>query len=329
VPIVNAGEQGDLLQRIALMRKQLALDLGIVIPSVRIRDNIQLPASGYVIKLRGIKVAAGEVLAHHLLAIDASGSGATMDGVRTSDPSFGMPAAWIRPDRRLDAESRGLTVVDPQVVLSTHLMETMRRHASELLTRQGVRELMDGLKEANPALVDDVTAKLSLGIVHRVLQRLLREGIPIRDLMVILEALSDAGDQIKDPEPLTEHVRRALAPMIANLFAERDGTIRGITVGPKLEASLMTLFSTRQTRESVRSLEPDDVAAALRTLTQLAASTKRDGRFRPLIAPAALRVGIRRLIDPVLPQLSVLSLGELPPQTPIASVGLWELNRAG
>jgi len=328
VPIVNGGEQGDLLQRIALMRKQLAVDLGIVAPSVRIRDNIQLPAAGYVIKLRGVKVAGGEILAHHVLALDTGGTGATIDGVRTTDPSFGMPAVWIAPSRRLEAESRGLSVVDPQVVLSTHLMETMRRHAAELLTRQNVRELIDGLKETNPALVDDVTTKLSLGVVHRVLQRLLREGIPIRDLMVILEALSDAGDQVKDPEVLTEHVRRALAPVIANLFAERDGGVRGLTIGPKLEAALMTLFSTRPGRDNARALEPDDVATALRTLNQLATSTKRDGYYRPLITPPALRVGVRRLVDPVAPQLPILSLGELPPHTPITSLATWELTRA-
>jgi flagellar biosynthesis protein FlhA len=329
VPIVNGGgEQGDLLQRIGLMRKQLATELGIVIPSVRIRDNIQLPSAGYVIKLRGIKVASGEIMSHHLLALDAAGTGATVDGVRTTDPSFGLPAVWIRPERRLDAESRGLSVVDPQVVLSTHLMETMRRHAAELLTRQNVRELVDGLKEANPVLVDDVIAKVSLGLVHRVLQRLLREGIPIRDLMLILEALSDAGDQIKDAEALTEHVRRALAPVISNLFAERDGSIRGITIGPRLEAALMTLFSTRPGRDNARSLEPDDVATALRTLNQLATSTKRDGYYRPLVTPPALRVGVRRLVDPVLPQLPILSLGELPPHTPITSVATWELTRA-
>jgi flagellar biosynthesis protein FlhA len=328
VPIVNGGEQGDLLQRVALMRKQLAVDLGIVVPSVRIRDNSQLPAAGYAIKLRGVKVAGGEILGHHLLALDTGGTGATIEGVRTTDPSFGMQAVWIRPDRRLEAESRGLSVVDPQVVLSTHLMQTMRRHAAELLTRQNVRELIDGLKESNPALVDDVTAKLSLGVVHRVLQRLLREGIPIRDLMVILEALSDAGDQVKDPEALTEHVRRALAPVIANTFAERDGSIRGVTIGPRLEAALMTLFSTRPGRDNARALEPDDVAAALRTLNQLATSTKRDGYYRPLITPPALRVGVRRLVDPVVPQLPILSLGELPPQTPITSLATWELTRA-
>ena len=328
VPIVNGGDQGDLLQRIALMRKQLALDLGIVIPSVRIRDNIQLPASGYVIKLRGVKVASGEILAHHLLALDTAGTGAVIDAVRTTDPTFGMSAFWITPNRRLEAENRGLSVVDPQVVLATHLMQTMRSHAAELLTRQGVRELIDGLKESNPALVDDVTAKLSLGVIHRVLQRLLREGVPIRDLVVILESLSDSGDQVKDPEALTEQARRALGPVLRTLFAERDGSIRGLTMGPRLEAALMTLFSTRPTKDGARPLEPDDVAGALRTLNQLATSTKRDGIYRPLITPPALRVGVRRLIDPVVPQLPILSLGELPPHTPVTSLATWELSRA-
>ncbi len=326
VPIVN-GAQGDLLQRIALMRKQLAVDLGIVVPSVRIRDNIQLPSTGYAIKLRGVKAAGGELMSHHLLALDTTGMARAIEGVPTKDPSFGIPAVWIRPESRLEAEGRGFSVVEPAVVLSTHLMESIRRHASELLTRQNVRELLDTLKETNPVLVDNVAAKLSLGIVHRVLQRLLKEGVPVRDLVIILETLSDAGDQAKDPEALTEHVRRALGGVIAHQYADVDGVIRGITIGPKLESALMTLFTARPTRESVKALEPDDIAAALRALADTAARTKRDGQYRPLVTPPALRVGVRRLVEPVLPLLPVLSLGELPAQTIINPVATWEVSR--
>jgi flagellar biosynthesis protein FlhA len=328
VPLVDETQGGDLLQRIGILRRQLALELGILVPPARIRDNIQLPATEYAIKLRGIKVASGEVMPRHLLALNVTGVGTPMDGVQTVDPSFGIPSVWIAPDRRLEAEAAGYSVVESQTVLSTHLMETVRRHAAELLTRQNARELLDSLKETHPALVEDISAKLSLGVLHRVLQRLLREGIPVRDLTGILETLSDAAEQTKDPEVLTEAVRRTLASVIVQLHDEGDGSVRGITVGPRLETALMGLFSPRPTREGARALEPDELATVLRSLGNLIDTTRRDGQPRPLITPPALRVGIRRLIEPIMPRLSVISLGELPAQTPIHSLATWELPRA-
>lgn len=329
VPLVDEGQQGDLLQRIGIMRKQVAVELGIIVPPARIRDNIQLPATAYAIKLRGVRVAQGELLPKYLLALNTSGATARLDGIETTDPSFGIPAVWIAPDRRLEAEASGYSVVEAGTVLSTHLMETIRRHAADLLSRQNVRELLDGLKETHPALVEDVTpGKLPLGTVHRVLQRLLREGVPIRDLVTILEALSDGADMTKDPDLLTEHARRALSSVIVQLLDEGDGAVRGITIGPKLEAALMTLFSPRQQAQGARTLEPDEIAAVLRQLDRLAADTRRDGVMRPLITPPALRSGVRRLVEPILPTLPVVSLGELPAQTPIQSLATWELSRA-
>jgi flagellar biosynthesis protein FlhA len=328
VPLVDESQKGDLLQRIALMRKQLAVELGIIVPPARIRDNIQLPATEYCIKLRGVRVASGEVLPRYLLALDTTGAAAPIDGIRTTDPSFGLPAVWITPDRRVEAEANGYSVVEPQTVLSTHLMETIKHNSADLLSRQNVRELLDALKETHPALVDDtIPGKLSLGTVHRVLQRLLREGIPIRDLALILETLSDAAEMTKDPEALTEQVRRTLSTVLVQLFDDGDGSIRGITMGPRLEAALMGLFSPRPTRDG-RPLEPEDLTGALRQLNELVNYHKRDGQLRPLITPPSLRVGVRRLVEPVMPNLPVLSLGELPAQTPIHSLATWELPRA-
>jgi len=329
VPLVDEAQKGDLLQRIGLMRKQLAIELGMIVPPARIRDNIQLPATEYAIKLRGVRVAGGEVLPRYLLALDTTGAAVPVDGIRTTDPSFGLPAIWITPERRVEAEANGYSVVEPQTVLSTHLMETIRRHSADLLSRQNVRELLDGVKETHPALVDDtIPGKLSLGTVHRVLQRLLREGIPIRDLPLILETLADAAEVTKDPEALTEQVRRTLSSVLVQMFDDGDGAISGITMGPRLETALMGLFSPRPAREGVRMLEPDDLTGALRQLNELMDAHKRDGQFRPLITPPALRVGVRRLVEPVLPHLPVLSLGELPAQTPIHSLATWELPRA-
>jgi len=329
VSLVDETQQGDLLHRVAIMRRQAALEIGVLIPPARIRDNIRLTPTEYLFRIRGVKVAGGEVMPRYLMALDPGGSAPAIDGIRTTDPSFGMPATWITPDRRTDAEAMGYNVVEAATVLATHLMETIRRHAGSLLSRQDVRQLVDALRETHPALVEDlIPARLSLGALHRVLQRLLQEGLPVRDLVTILEALSDVAESSKDPEVLTEHVRRALSHLVAQRFADDDGTVRGITVGPRLEAALMQLFSPRGGSDTARPLEPDQLTALLRQLDGLVTAARREGRSRPLITPAGLRVGIRRLVEPILPDLSVVSLRELPPQTPVQSTALWEVPRA-
>jgi len=232
------------------------------------------------------------------------------------------------PDQRATAETLGWNVVEAPTVLATHFMEIIREHAADVLTRQNVREMLDGLKDTHPALVEDVVpGKLSLGVVHRVLQRLLKEGLPVRDLSTILEVLSDAAEITKDPEQLTEHVRRALSSVIVQMLGGEGRTLHAITIGPRLEVALMQLFSPR-TRENVRSLEPEDLTRALQSLHEIAGQCQSDGQYPPLITPPGLRLGVRRLVEPILPKLPVISLGELPTQTPIQTLRLWELNHA-
>ncbi|HEY3934413.1 MAG TPA: flagellar biosynthesis protein FlhA [Gemmatimonadales bacterium] len=328
IPMVDEAQHGDLLHRIGIVRRQVAIELGIIVPPARIRDNIQLAPTEYAIKLRGMRVAGGEIMPKYLLALDTTHKSAPIEGIRTTDPTFGMPAVWIAADRRVDAEAEGYNVVEAPTVLSTHLMETIRRHAGDILSRQDVRELVDGLRETHPALIDDlIPNRLSLGTLHRVLQRLLREGLPVRDLVTILETLADNADTSKDPEVLTEHVRRALSNVVAQLFADTDGCVRGITIGPRLESALMQLFAPRATRDGAIPLEPDQLTALLRTLGELVTAARRDGRARPLITPPALRTGVRRLVEPILPELPVISLGELPPQMPVQSLAIWEMTR--
>ena len=328
VPLVDEAQGGDLLQRIGILRKQLALELGILVPPARIRDNIQLGAGEYVIKMRGARIAGSELLPRQVLALDAGGATGTLEGVRTKDPSFGMPAVWIAPEGRGAAETLGWNVVEPSTVLATHLMETIREHAHELLSRQHVRELLDGLKATHPALVEDVVpGKLSLGTVQRVLQRLLREGLPVRDLVTILEALSDAAESTKDVELLVEHVRRSLSHVIAQMLGGPQRAVHAITLGPRLEVALMHLFSPRA-REGGPVMEPDDLTRALQSLHQIAEETQEGGQLPPLVTPPALRVGVRRLIEPVLPRLPVISLSELPTQTPLHTLRTWELSHA-
>ncbi len=329
IPLVDEKQGGDLLERITLLRKQAALELGILVPPIRIRDDIRLPANEYIIKLRGSEIARAEVMPRFLMALDTGRVIAPVDGMDTMDPSFGMPAKWIAAGRRVEAESYGYVVVEPSTVIATHLMEKLKTNASELLGRQDVQEMVDTLKRTHPALVDDVIpAKLSLGTLHRVLQRLLKERIPIRDLVSILEALADAADQTKDPELLTEHVRRALTNVIARLYMDDVGAVRGITLGPRLEASLMGLFSPRANQQSAMLLTPDALATLLRDLNALSSINASEGRVVPLLTPPNLRVGVRRLVEPVLPGLPIISLAELPPYVKLDSLATWELGNA-
>ena len=329
IPLVDEAQGGDLLDRIAMLRKQAALEFGILIPAIRIRDDIRLPATEYLIKLRGSEIARADVMPRHLLALDTGGALGPIEGVETIDPSFGMPARWISPTRRDEAEAMGYVVVEASTMIATHLMETLKANAADLLGRQDVQEMLETIKKSNPALVEEmIPAKMSLGTLHRVLQRLLRERVPIRDLVTILEALGDATDTVKDPEQLTEHVRRALGNVIAKLYTGEDGMLRGITLGPKLEASLMGLFAPRAaTAGSANLLTPDSLAQLLRALQTLSTDSA-DGRPVPLIVPPGLRIGVRRLVEPVLPALPVISLAELPPFVNLSTVAIWEINHA-
>jgi flagellar biosynthesis protein FlhA len=237
-----------------------------------------------------------------------------------------MPARWISAPRRAEAESLGYVVVEPPTVVATHLMEMLKSSAGDLLGRQDVQEMVDALKRTHPALVDDVVpGKISLGILHRVLQRLLRERLPIRDLVSILEALGDGADHTKDPEALTERVRLALSHVIARQHLDSTGGIRAIGMGPKLETALMSLFSPRGGQASAAIMNPDTLAGLLRQLSNLSSAYVTEGKSLPLVTPPGLRVGVRRLIEPVLPQLSVVSLAELPAHVALENVAVWEM----
>lgn len=296
---------------------------------VKVDGSYDNPSNEYVIKLRGSEMARSEVMPRFLMALNTGGVVSPIEGIDGVDPSFGMPARWIAANRRADAEAYGYVVVEPSTVVATHLMEVLKTNAAELLGRQDVQEMVETLKKTHPALVEDIVpAKISLGTLHRVLQRLLRERIPIRDLVTILEALGDAADTTKDPEALTEQVRRSLCNVIARLYAEPDASVRGITVGPRLEQALTGLFSPRTAQPGLPLLNPDALARLLRELNDMSSAYSSEGRPVPLVTPASLRVGVRRLIEPVLPSVPVISLAELPAVVNLHSVGMWELANA-
>jgi flagellar biosynthesis protein FlhA len=324
IPLAEEGN-GDLLARVGLLRKQAALESGVLIPAIRIRDDIAIGTHEYVIKLRGTQVARGEVLPRHLLALDTGSVVAPVEGIDTVDPSFGLPARWIAPRLRGDAEALGYAVVDATTMIATHLMETLKGHAADLLGRQDVQEMLETVKRQNPALVEElIPNRVSLGILHRVLQRLLRERVPIRDLVTILEAVGDGVDTTKDPDQLSEFARRALGPVLARQHADAEGVVRAIALGPKLEATLTGLFTQRG---SMPMLAPEQLVAVLRDLQRLSADGP-DGRPTPLIVPPALRLGVRRLVEPVMQKLPVLSLAELPPSVQINTIATWEMKHA-
>jgi flagellar biosynthesis protein FlhA len=329
IPLVDEAQGGDLLDRIQLLRKQAALEVGILIPPIRVRDDLRLPANEYVIKLRGAEIARAEVMPRFQLALDTGAVARPIEGIETIDPAFGLTARWIATTRRVEAESYGYVVVEPTTVVATHLMESLKANAAELLGRQDVQEMVEALKRTHPALVDElVPAKVSLSLLHRVLQRLLRERVPIRDLVTILEALGDHIDMVKDPEALTEHVRRSLANVIARMYSDDTGAVRGLTLGPRLETALMGLFSPRSTQSTAMPLTPDMLADLLRDLHRQSTTHAIDGRLPPLIVPPSLRVGIRRLVEPVMASLPVVSLAEFPSSVKLNSVASWELRHA-
>jgi len=334
IPLVDERQGGELLGRVSLLRKQAAFELGVVMPSLRIRDDLRLPANEYVLRIRGVEAARAEVLPRFLLALDTGSVARPIEGIEAVDPSFGLRGRWIVPDRRVEAEADGYMVVEPAAVIATHLHEVLKGHAAELLGRQDVQAMLDTLRKSHPALVEDmIPSRLSLGTLHRVLQRLLEERVPIRDMVTILEALGDIAEQTRDVEQLTEHVRRALGPLIAQQYMDAEGAIRGVTIGPRLESALLALFSPRPAAGGAGAgqalLNPSSIAHLLRDLNALAATHTRDGKLPPLITPPGLRVGVRRIVEPVMRGLPVLSLAELPAQVSVAAIGTWELPKPG
>lgn len=326
IPMIDEKAGGTLLERIATLRRQAAQELGFLIPSVRIRDDVALPANDYVIRVRGTEVSRWELMPTRLLALETSPGSDPIDGIPTREPSFGMAAHWIAPREREDAEYKGYVVVEAPTVLATHLMETLRGNAADLLGRQDVQEMVTALKDTYPALIEGIVPdKIPLGTLHRVLQRLVKERVPIRDLVTILETLADLAETTTNVEVLTEKVRSALGSTIAEQYTNESGAIRGITIGAELEGALLHLFNPRQTGASTALLDPDSLTGLLNGLGTILRDFRGSAERPPLIAPPGLRAGIRRLIEPVLPDIPVLSLSELPPQIAIDSLATWEV----
>ena len=319
IPLVDEAQGGDMLERITMIRRQCALELGMVVPVIRIRDNLQLEPNSYVIKIKGIPVSSGEILIQHYMAMDSGGVTNEVTGIPTKEPAFGLDALWIDEGVREEAENAGYTVVDPPSVLATHLTEIIKNHAHELLGRKEVKMLLDGMKEEFSAVIDELIPDLmTLGEVQKVLQNLLREGIPIRNLVTILETLADAARITKDIDYLTEYVREALARQISQMFLE-DGVMSVLTLDQNWEEVIASGIEHTE-RGTTVALDP-------RLLQQLFQQIGQAVETSPLSYPVILvapsiRMALKRLTERAIPKLIVLSYNEISQDTQVQAVGV-------
>ncbi len=321
IPLADVNQGGDLLDRVVMIRRQLALELGVVIPIIRLRDNIQLSPNEYVIKIKGVEVARGEIIPEHYLAMNPGSADAEIEGIATEEPAFGLPAVWIDENQREEAEIAGYTVVDPPSVISTHLTEVLKRHVHELISRQDVQKLVDNIKENYPAIVEELVPKLmTIGEIQKVLVNLLREGVSIRDMVTILETLADFAPVTHDTDMLTEYVRQALGRAITKKYIE-EGRTKVVTLDPKLEKIVMD--SVQKTEYgSYLSIDPGVSSAILENLSKQVEKVLRLGQQPIILASPIVRLYFKRLTEQAIPGLVVLSYNELDPAVEIQSVGV-------
>ncbi len=328
IPLVDAEQNGELLERIKAIRRQMAFDLGIIIPPVHIQDNMQLASGEYAILLKGNEIARGELMPNYCLAMNPGNADGTVDGIATQEPTYGLPAVWIRDSAREHALAKGFTVVDTATVMTTHLSEVIRRHAHELLGRQDVQRMLDYLKQSHPRVVEDLVPNLlPLGSVVKVLQNLLREQVPIRDLLAILETLGDWALLTKDPDALTEHVRHALARTLTKLHQAPDGSLSVILLGHTVESALAEALQKGE-HGRVLALDPKTANRIMSSLgRQIELCTARN--LQPVVlCSSPIRPALKKLTDRFIPNLFVLSYEEILSTVDVRSIGSVELSDA-
>lgn len=322
IPLADFNQGGDLLDRVIMIRRQLALELGFVVPVVRFRDNIQLRPNEYVIKIKGNMISKGEILLDHYLAMSPGIDDEQVVGIDTTEPAFGLPALWINDEMKERAELSGYTVVDPPSVVATHLTEVIKKHAHELLSRQDTKALIENIKATQPALVEDlIPTILSVGEIQKVLSRLLKEKISIRNLGIIFETLADYGAVTKDPDVLTEYVRQALARQITHAYAQVGEPLRVISVGPGFEKAIADAVQHTE-HGSYLALDPERTQMIYQALSEQINRVVDAGYNPVLLSSPATRMYIRQLLDRILPDVPILSFNELEPHVEIQSIGV-------
>jgi len=321
IPLADPNQGGDLFDRLVMIRRQVALEFGIVVPMIRLRDNIQLEPNQYVIKIKGSQVAEGNIMFDHYLAMNPGTAEGDIEGIDTVEPAFGLPAKWIVDTDREKAELLGFTVVDPSSIVSTHLTEIVKRFAYELLGRQEVQQLIDNVKENQPALVNElVPGMMSIGEIQKVLQNLLREGISVRDLVSILETLADYARVSRDVNVLTEYVRQGLSRMITNHYMPYKKA-KVVTLSPELESKLMASIQQSE-GGTYLSLEPNASQGILNSLAVQVQNLVSVGEQPIVLTAPIVRFYFKRMTEQVIPDLIVLSYNEVEPDVEVQSVGM-------
>ncbi|MBE6071770.1 MAG: flagellar biosynthesis protein FlhA [Clostridium butyricum] len=322
IPLADESTGGDLLQRIASVRRQCAIEMGIVVQPIRIRDNLQLKTNEYVIKIRGTVVVSSELMPSMLLCMDPTGDNSDIQGIKTIEPTFGLPAVWINKDQREEAEIKGLTVVDPTTVMVTHLTETIKTHSYELLGRQEVKLIIDNIKEKYSAVVEELIPDLmTIGEIQKILQSLLREKVPIKDIVTILESLADNSRNTRDLEVLTEYVRFSLARTICNQIVDENKTINVITLSPDIEEIISSNIQ-KSVQGSFPTVDPETTTRILTSIRNTVESVYFYNNQPVILVSPNIRGVFRKLIEMVFPHIMIISLNEVPNDVQINSEGV-------
>jgi flagellar biosynthesis protein FlhA len=324
IPLVDPAQGGDMLDRISAIRKQMAVDLGLIVPPIRIRDNIQIKPTEYVLRVKGAETGRGELLPDHYLAMNTGSAEEEIVGVPAVEPAFGLPAVWISPEMRDRAESLGYTVVDAPSVLATHLSEVIKRYGADLITRQEVQKLTDMVKEAAPAVVEEMMAALSLGEIQKVLQNLVKEQVPIRDLVSVFEALADYGKVSRSVDFLTERVRESLARLITIRVQDEEGAITVATLSPNWEHKIKAAMDGDLMSGWQFNMEPGEVQKMMGAAARAAEDMSMKGHLPVLLVHPDVRLVMRRILEGSLPSLFVLSYNEISQGAQLKSVGMVE-----
>ena len=327
IPLVDANRNGELLDRIKSVRRQFALELGFIVPPLHIRDNLQLKSNEYAVLIKGVEIVRGSVMMGRLLAMNPGKTEKEIEGVHTKEPTFGLPAVWIPTGGKQEAQMAGYTVVDPATVITTHIKETIKRNAAELLGRQEVQTLLDKFKETNPKVIEELIPNLmNLGKVQKVLQNLLKEQISIRDLRTILETLADYAPKIEDPDILTEYVRQALARPITHQYSSTDGSLSVLTLDRAIEEVIDQSIQKTELA-SFLALDPTVAEKILKKLHDVVEAVTPMVETSPiLLCSPTIRMHLRRLTERFLPDLVILSQGEILPTAQIKTLRVVKIN---
>jgi len=321
IPMADINQGGDLLDRVVMIRRQFALEMGMVVPIIRLRDNIQLNPNEYVIKIKGVEAARGELMTDHFLAINSGIVDEEIEGIKTFEPTFGLPAVWINETQADKAEMLGYTVVDPPSVVATHLSEVIKQYAHLLLGRQDVQLLIDNVKQNYPVIVDELVPKLmTVGEIQKVIANLLKEGVCIRDMVTILETLADYAPITRDTDMLTEYVRQALGRSISNKYLD-NGKSAVITLDPELEKIIMDSIQ-RTESGSYLALEPGIADNIINSVSKQIQRFVEIGQQPIILTAPVVRLYFKRLTEHVIPNLIVLSYNELDSKLEVQSIGM-------